>query len=158
MEVCIMTFDQQMQFYQMAQDANADPTILVVADVDDPFAPGPRERLMLNIKEDRDLIDALLDKLVTLYNIESRKNLPIQICSGAAMFAGKDLLAKRGGKVLLFASNFCSIGAGKLKSRIVAKEVNTDAEKKLFQHTPEHSYFANLGKQGVKERVIFDIF
>ena len=100
--------------------------------MEDPFAPGPRDKLMLHAKDDRELIDALLDKLITMYNIEARKNLPIQICSGAAMFAGKDLLDKKGGKVLLFASTLCSIGAGNLKSRIVAKEINTDAEKKLF--------------------------
>ena len=64
--------------------------------------------------------------------------MPIQICSGAAMAAGKDLLDKRGGKVLLFATSYCSKGAGQLKSRIVPKEFNTDAEKKLFLHTPDH--------------------
>lgn len=61
----------------MPQDPNADPTILMVTDVDDPFAPGPRDRLMLNVKDDRERIDALLDKLLTLYNVEARKNLPI---------------------------------------------------------------------------------
>lgn len=125
----------------MHQDANADPTVLVVTDIEDPFAPGPREKLMLNLKEDRDLIDALIDKLIVLYNVEARKNLPFQICSGAALFAGKDLLDKRGGKVLLFSSNFCAIGAGKLQSRVNIKEIGTDAEKKLFSHTPEHQFY-----------------
>ena len=109
---------------------------------------------MLNIKDERELIDALLDKLIALYNIEQRKNLPINICTGAAMFAGKDLLDKRGGKVLLFASTLCSIGAGKLKSRLDIKdksgkgsiEINGDSEKKLYGHMSEHSYYINLGK------------
>lgn len=61
----------------MPMDPNADPTILHVNDIQDPFAPGPRERLMLNLKEDRERIEALLDKLLAIYNLDSRKNLPI---------------------------------------------------------------------------------
>ena len=54
------------------------------------------------------------------------------------MAAGKDLLENRGGKVLLFATSFCTKGAGQLRSRAIPKEFNTDAEKKLFLHTPDH--------------------
>lgn len=65
-----MTYDQVMQFYKVGLDANADPTIITVTDVDDPFAPLPRDVLMLNVKDDRDVIDALLDKILALYNVE----------------------------------------------------------------------------------------
>ena len=54
----------------MPYDPNGDPSILMVTDVDDPFCPGPKNRLMLNLKEDRDRIDALIDKLILLYNNE----------------------------------------------------------------------------------------
>lgn len=61
------------------------------------------------------------------------------------MAAGRDLLAKRGGKVLLFATNFCSKGAGQLRSRADPKDYNTDSEKKLFVHTPDHNFYTVLG-------------
>lgn len=67
--------------------------------------------------------------------------MPIQLCSGAALAAGKELLEKQGGKVLLFATNFSSKGPGQLKSRADPKEYNTDAEKKLFMHSKEHQFY-----------------
>jgi len=134
----------------MPLDPNADPTILHVNDILDPFAPGPRDRLMLNLKEDRERIEALLDKLLAIYNLDSRKNLPIQICTGAAMAAAKELLADRGGKVLVFATNYCSKGVGKLKSRDDPKHYNTPEEKKIFAHTAEHNFFGLIGTQALK--------
>ena len=62
-----MTFDQHMQFYSLPLDPNGEPSILIVADVDDPFTPAPRERLMLNAVQDRERIDSFLDKLLTIY-------------------------------------------------------------------------------------------
>ena len=72
----------------MPLDPNADPTILHVADIDDPFAPLPRSRLMMNVTDDRERIDALLDKLIHLYYTDARKSLAPKACVGAAMKAG----------------------------------------------------------------------
>jgi len=81
---------------------------------------------MLNLRDDRERIDALLDKLITMYHVESRKNLPLQTCTGAAMHACKNLLADDGGRVMVFSTNVCSKGAGMLKSRDDPKLYNTD--------------------------------
>ncbi len=66
-----------------------DLRIIWVTDIDDPFVPLPKQELMLKLKEDRDRIDFLLDKLVSMYFTEARKNLPIYTCQGAAMSACK---------------------------------------------------------------------
>jgi len=87
---------------------------------------------MLNVKDDRERIDAFLDKIVSLYHSEARKKLPIQTCQGAAMDACKSLLGKGGGRVMVFSSNMCSMGVGLLKSRDNVKVYNTDQEKALF--------------------------
>ena len=81
---------------------------------------------MLNVKDDRERIDAFLDKLITMYHVDSRRNLPLQNCTGAAMHACKNLLGDEGGRVLMFSTNICSKGAGALKSRDDAKLYNTD--------------------------------
>jgi len=86
-KVCFMTFDQAMQFYVVPEDETKEPSILWVTDVDEPFVPFPQEKLMLNVTDDRARIDALLDRLISLYYLESRKNLPIQTCQGAAISA-----------------------------------------------------------------------
>lgn len=59
-----MTFDKNIQYYDLSMDPNGDPTILWVADTQDPFVPFPREKLMLNISSDRERIDIFLDKLI----------------------------------------------------------------------------------------------
>jgi hypothetical protein len=76
-----------MQFYKLPLDINAEPSIYWINDLDDPFIPLPKEALMLNVREDRDRIDTFLDKLISLYYQESRRNLPIQTCLGAVMSA-----------------------------------------------------------------------
>ena len=87
---------------------------------------------MLNVKDDRERIDAFLDRILNLYHVEARKKLPIQTCVGAAMEAGKSLLGNGGGRVVVFSTNICSVGAGLLKSRDNLKSYNTDQEKTLF--------------------------
>jgi len=42
-----------------------------VGDTEDPFVPYPRQKLMLNLAEDRDRIDAFLDKLLMMYTAEN---------------------------------------------------------------------------------------
>ena len=86
--------------------------ILCLSDIDDPFAPLPFLNLSLNLKIDRDRIDAFLDKLLALYYCDSRKNLPISTCTGSALSACEKLLKTDGGKVLLFSSTICSKGLG----------------------------------------------
>ena len=72
----------------------------------------PFQNLSLNLKIDRDRIDAFLDKLLSMYYCDSRKKLPIQTCTGSALSACEKLLKTDGGKVLLFSSTICSKGLG----------------------------------------------
>lgn len=123
-DVTFMTFDQQMQFYSLPQDPNGEPSILIVADVDDPFSPAPRERLMLNAVQDRERIDAFLDKLLTMYQTEDKISSPMQTCAGAAVSAAISVLEGTGGRVILCQSGSNTMGAGPLKSRDNVKEYN----------------------------------
>lgn len=107
-EMCFMTFDKCLQFYDIPIDPNGEPTILWVADTEDPFVPFPRQKLMLNLTADRERIDAFLDKLLIMYNNDSRSNIPTFSCTGAALSAGMQLFNKQGGRVVLFASSLCS--------------------------------------------------
>ena len=76
-EVCFCTYDQAIQFYGIAQDPNDEPKIYWVGDVEDPFAPCPASTLMLSLVEDRERIDAFIDRLVLMYHIEDRKKMQI---------------------------------------------------------------------------------
>ena len=57
----------------MPQDPNAEPTILWVGEIQDPFIPYLKEKLMLRLVEDREKIDIFLGKLLNLQNLEVKK-------------------------------------------------------------------------------------
>lgn len=113
---------------------------------------------MLNVEADRGRIEGFLDKLLLMYNNESRKNLPSQSCTGAAMAAGMQLLENQGGRVAVFSSSLCSQGVGILQSRNDSKIYNTDSEKELYNHTTQHTFFTDLATSALQQNVTFDLY
>jgi hypothetical protein len=53
--------------------SGGEPTLLWVGDINDPFVPLPKEKLMLKVIEDRDRIDVFLDKLLNMHTPEHKK-------------------------------------------------------------------------------------
>jgi hypothetical protein len=113
---------------------------------------------MLNLKDDKERIDLFLDKLISLYYVEQRKNQPVETCLGPAMKAGLELLKDSGGKVISFSSHISQSGAGSLKSRDDFKVYNKDQERELFEHTRVHNFYSKLGESGLKHNVAFDLY
>lgn len=70
--MCIFTYDNCIQFYDLPADPNGEPSIYWIGDMSDPFVPLPRSRLLLNIVEERERLDCFLDKLQTMYTPETR--------------------------------------------------------------------------------------
>ena len=87
---------------------------------------------MMNVEDDKEIIHALLDKLITLYHVDARTKYPIQTCQGAAMRAAQMMLCGKGGRVLTFCTNLCASGVGSLKSRDGFALYNKPEETKLF--------------------------
>ena len=85
-QLCIITYDTNIHFYHLSQDVNGEPNILWVSDVQDPFVPLPKDKLMLNLANDRERIDIFLDKLLLIHNTQDK---PAFICTGAAIQAAK---------------------------------------------------------------------
>ena len=90
--IAIFTFDIHIHFYSLPQDPYGEPTVLWVAEVQDPFVPYPKDKLVLNVANDRERIDAFLDKLVNLHQTEQKKNMPACCVTGAAVAAASSLL------------------------------------------------------------------
>jgi hypothetical protein len=102
-----MTYDVNLHFYNMHSDPNGEPTVLWVGDIQDPFVPFPKERLMLRVVEDREKIDVFLDKLLTFHNVEMKKHQPATICTGAAIAAAKQLIHEEGKTLFIFSYWLC---------------------------------------------------
>lgn len=61
------------------------------------------------------------------------------------MSACEQLLGNLGGKVVVFNSARCNDGVGALKNRLNPKELTSDKERDLFNHTSEHDFYLKLG-------------
>jgi hypothetical protein len=84
-----------IQFYTIPT-SGGDPSLLWIGDINDPFVPLPKERLMLRVIEDRERIDTFLDKLLVMHTPEHKKYQSPFLCTGAAIQAAKQLIEDEG--------------------------------------------------------------
>jgi len=93
-EIAIVTYDSTIHFFTMPTDENADPTILNIGDINDPFVPLPFSKLMFNVAKDKDRMCGLIDKLYSYYTHEyyDRSRQAHNSAVGAALKACVNLL------------------------------------------------------------------
>lgn len=108
----------------MPQDENAEPTILNIGDLANPFVPLPFSRLMLNVSTEKDRLNGLIDRLYNYYSPDyyAHTRETHNTAVGSAVKACMDLLDKEGkltqmltfsgGRIMLFSSFISTIGAG----------------------------------------------
>ena len=98
-EVCVVTYDSSIQFYQVPQAEGGEPTIISVGDVQEPFVPLPFSKLMLNVAEDREQLESLIDKIYNMYSAEEsiHSGQSVNYCAtGAAIKAAFSMLEEVG--------------------------------------------------------------
>lgn len=147
--VGFITFDQSVHFYQLKE--NALPKQMVVSDIEDVFLPIPSS-LMINIVDNREVIDSFLELLPTTH--KDTKNT--DTCTGNALQFAGSLLQDCGGKIMVFQATLPSTGVGKLKPREAANVLGTDAEKDLLK--PGIDFYNALGKVVVERQMSVDLF
>ena len=90
-----------IHFYNLKASLSA-PQMMVVAEMDDPFVPLPDD-LLVNLRDSRRLVDALLESLPQSYGRATQ----VESCMGPALQAAFLVMNHIGGKLLLF-----QVGAG----------------------------------------------
>lgn len=147
-KMAIITFDKSIQVYDMRA---AEPQILVMSDVHEPFVP-LSDGLFFDPVQAKERVLALLDRLPGLVS-ETRV---IDSCLGAATAFGLEALRRHGGRVVLFASTLPSIGLGMLKNRDgSASAASTDKVNPL--HLPQNDYYTKVGKDAATLGISFCI-
>ncbi|KAK3696689.1 hypothetical protein QZH41_013042 [Actinostola sp. cb2023] len=106
-----ITFDSKINFYSL-RPKSTQPQMLIVSDLDDIFLPAPDD-LLVNLKENMELVHQLLDVLPTMFSGTHN----VHSATGAAMQAALKLVGPTGGRVSVFQTTLPNIGPGELKRR-----------------------------------------
>jgi len=155
--VGIITYDETVHFYSLKSGAS-DPKLLVMSDVDEPFVPCPTEEVLVtpHREEHRALLDAVLDLLPNIFSQHNVSSDNVVSAMGAATQAAAECMFECGGKLLVFQSGLCSVGAGALKSRDNSDLYHTDKEKTLF--VPQSPFYTSLGTTCAEKAISVDLF
>eukprot|EP01117_Protostelium_nocturnum_P012070 TRINITY_DN441_c0_g1_i2.p1 TRINITY_DN441_c0_g1~~TRINITY_DN441_c0_g1_i2.p1 ORF type:complete len:875 (-),score=232.15 TRINITY_DN441_c0_g1_i2:40-2664(-) len=149
--VGFITYDTTIHFYNLHKSLQQ-PQMMVIPDLNDIFLPIAQEVAFVKYSENKELVDALLQKLPTMF-----QNTKItEAAVGAAILAAEQALKSNGGKVLIFQSCIPTIGPGGLKKRNDQKLLGTEKEKSLYN--PQDPYYVSLAKQCCASSVSVDLF
>lgn len=157
--VGIVTYGSEIHFYSL-KSTRVEPCMLVVTDIDEPFAPCPSDEVLVRPSDPdaMELIDSLLDMIPAVFDQASATE-PAQLktCAGAAMQVGVETLKPYGGKLILMQSYIGNCGAGALTNR---DDVNMygapDKEKTLL--VPQHDLYTRIGTEAAENAISIDLF
>lgn len=126
--------------------------MLVVTELEDPFLPLPDD-LLVNLRDSRPVIEALLDSLPGGYSSATSADSAM----GAALQAAFLVMGHVGGKLLLFQAAQPTLGAGRLKpSRENLNLYGTDREASL--RNPEDQFFKRFAGEASSRQITLDVF
>ena len=170
--VGLCTFDAAAHFYHIAQGgASGAPRMLVVPDVDEPYAPVP-DGLAVPLGPNRDAIDGVLKQLPKMFcdpMENGRRGAP---CGAAAVKACVEALKPIGGRVLAFIASLPTGGMGALKPRGPVNQgstagggggggggFNNESDKDAAKYlAPGDKCYMKLAVEAAEYKVAIDLF
>ncbi|KAK6911289.1 Zinc finger, Sec23/Sec24-type [Dillenia turbinata] len=96
----------------MLESSLNQPQMMVVSDLEDIFVPLPDD-LLVNLSESRNVVDAFLDSLPSMF----QNTANVESSFGPALKAAFLVMSQLGGKLLIFQSTLPSLGIGRLRLR-----------------------------------------
>jgi len=150
-QIGFVTFDSSLHFYCL-KSSLSEPQMLCVADLDEPFLPLPSE-LVVNLQESRHLVEALLDKLPTMF----AGSLNPDSALFPALQAASAMMQHVGGKLLLFQAVLPTLGRQTVRPREDTKMIGTDQESKLLNPASD-AFKAHALEICSKNQISVDVF
>ena len=160
--ISIALYDSKYIYFFYCE--NNDIRLSIMTDLNNPFCPIPMKKLYLNIKDQRDDIDKLFEKLNSFlenkYNIDSNYTnnsfQQISTPTASAIKSGIDSLIENGGRVMIFTPNPCSHGFGACISR--DKFSKEKFPEKANPFYPQHDKFNDIIDLCNNKRICIDQF
>eukprot|EP01090_Pellita_catalonica_P015922 TRINITY_DN441_c0_g1_i4.p1 TRINITY_DN441_c0_g1~~TRINITY_DN441_c0_g1_i4.p1 ORF type:complete len:813 (-),score=121.47 TRINITY_DN441_c0_g1_i4:54-2492(-) len=145
-----ITYNTSVHFYNLNSNLTS-PRMLVVSDIDDVFIPLPND-LLVNLKDSREVIDALLAKLPAMH--QNTNN--VEAVAGPALKAAWNVLRTVGGKLMLFCSKLPTKGIGALKPRENKNLLGTDKEVNLLR--AQTDFYKKFAIDATRQQISVDTF
>lgn len=148
-----LAVDASLHFFSIPkdEDENAETSMLVVSDLDEPFLPVPHD-LLVPLTESRQSIEKFLQRLPDMF----QNNQNNGSCMGSALRAGHKLISALGGKIVVLTASLPNVGAGKLDMREDKKLLGTSKEGSLLQ--TGNSFYKSFAVECSKNQVSIDMF
>ncbi|KAI1135459.1 hypothetical protein F5Y05DRAFT_171920 [Hypoxylon sp. FL0543] len=145
--------DSSLHYFSIPKDdeENAETSMLVVSDLDEPFLPVPQD-LLVPLIESRNSIETFLTKLPDMF----QNNQSNGSCMGSALRAGHKLISPLGGKIVVLSASLPNLGVGKLEMREDKKLLGTSKESSLLQTA--NSFYKSFAVECSKNQVSIDMF
>ncbi|KAM3537163.1 hypothetical protein ARSEF1564_009912 [Beauveria bassiana] len=148
-----MAVDASLHYFSIPkdEDENAEVSMLVVSDLEEPFLPVPHD-LLVPLSESRQSVERFLQKLPEMFQNNQSNNS----CMGPALRAGHKLISSLGGKIIVLTASLPNVGAGKLEMREDKKVLGTSKEGALLQ--TGNSFYKSFAVECSKNQVSVDMF
>jgi protein transport protein SEC24 len=145
--------DSSLHYFSIPKDGdeNAETSMLVVSDLEEPFLPVPQD-LLVPLAESRVSIENFLTKLPEMF----QNNQNNSSCMGSALRAGHKLISPLGGKITVLTASLPNLGVGKLEMREDKKLLGTSKESALLQTA--NSFYKSFAVECSKNQVSIDMF
>lgn len=150
-QVAFVAVDSKIHYFTLPEAEDAEPSILVVSDLDDPFLPTP-SGILGNINTARNSIESLLTKLTEIFGHSTETKSAL----GSGLTAAYKLLSKIGGKIICLSSTLPNVGIAKLEHRADPKLAGTPKENALLQTAS--SFYKSFAIDCNKSQVSVDMF
>ena len=148
-----LAVDSSLHYFSIPRDGSdsAEPKMLVVSDLDEPFLPIPGD-LLITLSESRENVELFLDRLQDMF-----QNTQNNACAmGSALHAGYKLISPIGGKLTVLSSSLPILGHGALHMREDKKFLGTSKESGLLQTAS--SFYKSFAVECSKAQVSVDMF
>jgi protein transport protein SEC24 len=158
--VGIITFDAAVHFYNLPAGEDADPSIAVVADINEMFIPTP-DNILVQLSECQPAFEKALDLILgacKLVQMPSNATKPVSSasCLGAALQGAQKVVEHYGGKMIVLAASRPTAGPGALRDRSENNALGTDRERSVLR--PDSTFYRQTAVEFCKFQISCDLF
>lgn len=151
-KVGFIAVDSSLHYFNIpVPPSQAEPSMLVVSDLEDPYLPLP-SGLLVNLTECRSSIDLLLSRIGDMFAQNTNQNNAL----GSALKAAHKLIGKLGGKIICLTASLPNVGFAKLEAREDRKALGTAKETALLQTAS--SFYKSFAIECNRSQVTVDMF